>query len=566
MSESKNKEDFFQRQDGGVAVSEEPREERTSELAAPSLETVEREPADEDLDLQALLKTAEDIINTPPPRDPKEIDEKAARYEQLEQRLEVLPDINESRLARLKRIEEKWREEMAARRKNEEFTGTGYEQFAESARGKSLLGNLQKVEGVIAKMEGEKRDDSGFARILEKLRGKRDSLIEIAADVVFASAEEAFEERIGTVRARANEFYAKRAIELAAQVEELTKDPEVMKRHAERLTEAEAREEAKRKETEEKSARERIVADIDLLNETFLVAASLVNRQKDALARIKEIAGETSDAQKVRDAVADAIILGKGKRQITSPREIAPWKQYFRAAPYLESLSAVRERGIIAVPSIGSASYFDHLIYASDSDKQRGVTDEISKKAHKTVDMISEADANDQKLRDLLGREWETIRVRDQKTGETRELRRQTPLFAAFEKRRQNDAKGETERLRQARIAEEKRRKAEGAKAAERAKVLEAEIQKLRDLADEHAAVFAVPGGAALLEAKKSKKGNTYIEVVDATGRGEQTKVKKGSAFPHYSNMPEWLARAAGSEFNKAARLKLDAALDSLRR
>ena len=334
------------------------------------------------------------------------------------------------------------------------------------------------------------------------------------------------------------------------------------KRRLERLTETEAIKEAKRKETVEKTARERVVVDIELLNETFVIAASLINRQKDAIARIKEIAGEAAGTDKIRAALTDAILLGEGKRQIKSPDEIAPWKKHFSAAPYLASLYAVRERGSISVSGVGTASYFDNLIFTDDADKKRGITSEVSQKARTTVEMINQADANDRKLRDILGREWETVHFRDKKTREMKESRQQTQFWIAFETRKRNDERGETEKLRQARVAEEKRRKEEIVKMATRAKALEAEVQRLKDQAGEYAAVFLTPRGAVLLEAKKSKKGNAYIEVVDAIGEAE-AKVKKGAAFLHYSNMPEWLKDAVVSSSQRDA---LDSALEILRR
>ncbi len=549
-------------EEGGVAVLDEQHKAADDNWNSETERKTESALSAEDRELEALLKTAEEIINTPPPRDPKEIDEKAEQYERLEKRLETLPDISESRLARLERIEKKWREETATRRTAAEFTNPEYESFAESAQGKPLLDNLQKVEGAIAKMEGEERTDDGFKRILEALRVRRDTLTERVANTIFTATQEAFEERIAKARARTHKLYIGRSIELAAQVEELKSDPEVMKRHTERLTEAEAVKEAKRKEAEEKSASERIAADIDLLNETFLTVVSLVNRQKDSFARIKEIAREAGNPQEVRAALTDAILLGEGKQQVKSSAEIAPWKKHFPAAPYIDSLYAARERGSISVPGVGTASHFDWLIVPSDADKKKGVTPEVSQKARTVVDLISKADENDHKLRDTLGNEWEKVKTRDRKTGEMKEFRRQTPLWAAFETRKRNDERGETKRLRQGRGVEEERRKEEGARAAERDRALETQIQKSRDQAGERAVLLRIRGGAVLLEAKKSKKGNTYIEVVDAVGDA-RAKVKKGSAFPHYSSMPEWLKDIIkGSPYES----ELDNALEALRK
>jgi len=550
MSENK-RESLFQEQEGGVAVSEEPRGENAPESAAPLLETTEREPADEDLELQVLLKTAEDIINTPPPRDSAEIDEKAGCYEQLEKRLEVLPDIKKSRLVRLERIEKEWREGMAARRKNAvEIAGDEYDKFAESKPGKTLLENLQKVEKTIATMEASERDDAMFTQMREALHTKRDKIMQSIADIIYTPTEEAFTERIAHVRERANNLYASRAEELTAEVKKLKEDPEVMARHVERLTEAEAKEEAERKEAEEMSAREQIAAEIALLPETFIIAASLINRQKDALARIGEIAGESGNPENIRTKLIDAVLLGEGERQVKNPDEIAPWKKFFRAAPYIDSLNNARHDKPLLVRLLAV-------------NEKYGITKEVSEKAHRTITLLEQVDENDKKLRDILGPEWQTVRFRDKKTGEMRETRRQTPLFAAFETRKKNDQKGETDRLRKQRAEDEKRIEAERLKMAERAKALEAAVQKLKDKETDYAAVVTTPVGAVLLEAKKSKKGNTYIGVVDAVGDAA-ARVKKGSAFPYYSNMPEWLRTAITRD--PTERAKIDNALDALRR
>ncbi len=483
----------------------------------------------EDQEFVALLQAAEDIINTPPPRDPAEIDAKAAEYEALERRLKKLPGVNESRLERLEKIEKKWIAHIQTRKARKELPADEYEELQKNREGAGLLAALEKVETTIKKMEAQNRDDSGFATVVEQLKGKRDELYQKVDETVFEKARNDFDTRLAEIKNKAETHYHRRAEELEQAIQELKNDPEVMRRHGERI-----------KEREEKARQEYIAALIDKLTEAAAMAQSLLARQNRALQRIQEVAGavEEGTSKEIRGKLINAVLIGEGAKQLKNVDEVAPWKTHTSNWRYVPTLNQLRRMGFTTIPGVGTASEFDELALPSDEDKKAGVTAEISEKAKKILEHIRLIEENDARLQDILGREWET--VRDRRRG--KEYKQPGEFFAAFGIREKNDREGKTRTIRQSVNEASARRQEKEAGEARRRKAIAAELENLRTNGGNTVLVETQNGGV-LLGVRKSKKKNIYFEVLQVAGEAKE-QIKKGSAFASFRNMPEWLARA----------------------
>lgn len=464
----------------------------------------------EELQINELLAAADEAIATPSPRSPEEIDEKAAALESLEKRLERLHDISESRVKRLERIEKRGMPGMSA---------SDYEELERNNVNAELLKRHKEVQEKLSVMNAqkEKRSDDAFHEVMGRLAEAESRIREAIESAVSAAATERWNKRIAKARDTMDKHYEARAVELEGLITELKADPEVAKRHQERIN-----------ELKERVEKEELKAHQAFLEEITLKIDLLSQQQNAVLKRVEQIAGAsaivadmtTKEITGTRQTLITAILEGKGDKQINDPSEVIPWKR-MDTERYYDSLNSLLNPNMRA-----------SLKKLADAGDQNAIT---------TSERLGAVTKTHDRFKDIANGEF----------------------WAAFNKRAQSDKAEAARRLEEAR----KRHEVQKEK-------IEAEI---RAVIERGGFRVEVPGdamreagkaggggvGAVRLEVRRAEeKKNIYLEIVEVAGaavgvlRKGSTSKASGGITVDAPQFPQWLRTSIFYNEELAAKLE----------
>lgn len=392
-----------------------------------------------------------------------------------------------------------------------------YEELEKNNVSAELLNQHKKVQEKLSVMEAQKegRTDSAFHEVMRRLAEAESKIREAIESAVSAAATKQWNERVAKARDTMDKHYGKKAEGLENIINELRADPEVMKRHGERV-----------KEKLENAREEGLKARQAFLEEITLRTNLLSQQQHAVLKRVRQIAGASviadmnkEEITKTRQALIAAILEGKGDKQINDPSEVIPWKR------------------------MDTERYYDSLDFLLNPKKRaslKTMVDGGDKEAGAILEQLEAVSKTHDKFKDIANNEF----------------------WSAFNKRAQSDraeAEKRREEERQLKETQKEKTEAEIRAVVERGGIrVEVPGDAVREAGKEGGGGV----GAVRLKAEISKKGNLYLEIVEFAGAAAKV-LKKGSVSSASGGVtvdapqfPEWLRKSI--LYNKELAAKLE--------
>jgi len=394
----------------------------------------------------------------------------------------------------------------------EGFSSNDYERLEqEGILEKDQIEKMQKLNEMISRFESIKYPSAKVSSQLKTFLGLRGILLSQIQKKI-EERQEVKSEQQNEIRQEIVNHYIQEAERLTDIISQFESNPEVLDRlHS--MAEKEYQEYQKER--------------VEMIEEVARCIQSLGSRHSNSFERIRlclkdesfygnlKEAFENNDQKKLkslcdslRNRLIKNILEEIGEKQIKEPKEIIPWR--------------------VNTASIRYGDAYDFL----SSQEIRKTLEDLAKKGDEKsqnyLDQIDQIKMENAILRRIIG---------------------PNQILSAFDKRKENDAKGLTEELL-------KRKKMAKEKEENISKEIEALVAKGGFIV-ESPVVESVKGklrqigtakGAVLLEKKKSKKNNDIWEVVEIVGKVNGLKVGRTSLLD-MSDFPNYVREAAKAKF-----------------